>query len=272
MGATAGRTTLLGEGLQHQDGQSLVLASTVPPCQAYDPAFAYEMAAIIRHGIERMYGNGGAGGDDPDVFYYLTIYNENYVQPAKPDGVDDGIMRGLYKWADAPDGPSRRATIVFSGSAQKAARDAQAELAEQFDVGAELWSATSYKALREEALTVERWNRLHPEDDARVPYVTSTLASSTGPVIAVTDFMKTVPDQVARWVPDGRTFVPLGTDGFGRSDTREALRRFFETDTAHVVVAVLSALASSGDATADEVAKAIRHYGIDADAPDPRTG
>jgi pyruvate dehydrogenase E1 component len=181
-------------------------------------------------------------------------------------------MRGLYKWADAPDGPSRRATIVFSGSAQKAARDAQAELAEQFDVGAELWSATSYKALREEALTVERWNRLHPEDDARVPYVTSTLASSTGPVIAVTDFMKTVPDQVARWVPDGRTFVPLGTDGFGRSDTREALRRFFETDTAHVVVAVLSALASSGDATADEVAKAIRHYGIDADAPDPRTG
>lgn len=270
MGATAGRTTLLGEGLQHQDGHSLVLASTVPTCQAYDPAFAYEMSAIIRHGIERMYGNGGAGGDDSDVFYYLTIYNENYVQPSKPEGVDDGIMRGLYKWSEAPDGPSRRATILFSGSAQKAAREAQAELAEQFDVAVELWSATSYKALREDALSIERWNRLHPQDDAETPFVTSALASSTGPVIAVTDFMKTVPDQIARWVPDGRAFLPLGTDGFGRSDTREALRRFFETDTAHVVVAVLSALASAGEATADEVAKAIRHYGIDADAPDPR--
>src|SRR3954447_14586443 len=270
MGATAGRTTLLGEGLQHQDGHSLVLASTVPTCQAYDPAFAYEMSAIIRHGIERMYGNGGAGGDDSDVFYYLTIYNENYVQPSKPEGVDDGIMRGLYKWADAPDGPSRRATILFSGSAQKAAREAQGELAEQFDVAVELWSATSYKALREDALSTERWNRLHPQDDAQTPFVTSALASSTGPVIAVTDFMKAVPDQIARWVPEGRTFLPLGTDGFGRSDTREALRRFFETDTAHVVVAVLSALASAGEATADEVAKAIRHYGIDADAPDPR--
>ncbi|MEY2452276.1 MAG: pyruvate dehydrogenase component [Acidimicrobiaceae bacterium] len=272
MGATAGRTTLLGEGLQHQDGHSHVLASTVPTCQAYDPAFAYEMAAIIRHGIDRMYGNAGAGSkdEDPDVFYYLTIYNENFIQPPKPDGVDEGIMRGLYKWADAPEGPSRRATIVFSGSAQKAAREAQAELAEQFDVAAELWSATSYKVLREEALSVERWNRLHPEDEARVPYVTEQMTTSEGPLIAVTDFMKIVPDQVSRWAPDDRAFIPLGTDGFGRSDTREALRRFFETDAAHVVVAVLSGLAAQGDAKPDEVAKAIRHYGIDADAPDPR--
>jgi pyruvate dehydrogenase E1 component len=262
----------MGEGLQHQDGHSHVLASTVPTCQAYDPAFAYEMAAIIRHGIDRMYGNAGAGpkDEDPDVFYYLTIYNENYVQPAKPDDADEGIMRGLYKWADAPEGPSRRATILFSGSAQKAAREAQTELADQFDVAAELWSATSYKSLREDALSVERWNRLHPEDEDRVPYVTSQLEASQGPVIAVTDYMKVVPDQVARWVPDGREFVPLGTDGFGRSDTREALRRFFETDTAHVVVAVLSGLAEQGEAKPDEVAKAIRHYGIDADAPDPR--
>jgi pyruvate dehydrogenase E1 component len=272
MGATAGRTTLLGEGLQHQDGHSLVLASTVPTCQAYDPAFAYEMAAIIRHGIDRMYGNGGSGStdEDPDVFYYLAIYNENYVQPPKPDGSDDGIMRGLYKWADAPDGPSRKATILFSGSGQKAAREAQVDLAEQFDVAAELWSATSYKALREDALSTERWNRLHPEDDARAPYVSQQLAASHGPIVAVTDFMKAVPDQVARWVPEGRPFLPLGTDGFGRSDTREALRRFFETDTAHVVVAVLSGLADQGGATAEEVGKAIRHYGIDADAPDPR--
>src|SRR4051794_6642546 len=215
MGATAGRTTLLGEGLQHQDGHSHVLASTVPTCQAYDPAFAYEMAAIIRHGIDRMYGNNGAGSndEDPDVFYYLTIYNENFVQPPKPEDADDGIMRGLYKWAEAPDGPSRHATVLFSGSAQKAAREAQTELAEQFDVAVELWSATSYKALREEALTVERWNRLHPEEETQVPYVTSTLSSSAGPIVAVTDFMKAVPDQIARWVPDDREFVPLGTDG-----------------------------------------------------------
>jgi pyruvate dehydrogenase E1 component len=274
MGATAGRTTLLGEGLQHQDGHSHVLASTVPTCQAYDPAFAYEMAAIIKHGIDRMYGNNGAGGtdEDPDVFYYLTIYNENYVQPSKPEGVDEGIVRGLYKWAEAPEGPARKATLLFSGSAQKAAREAQAELAEQFDVGVELWSATSYKALREEALSIERWNRLHPEDDSHTPYVTAALASSSGPVVAVTDFMKVVPDQVARWIPDGSVFIPLGTDGFGRSDTREALRRFFEIDTGNVVVAVLSAMASQGEASPEEVAKAIRHYGIDADAPDPRVG
>ena len=272
LGATAGRTTLLGEGLQHQDGHSQLLASTVPTCEAYDPAFAYEMAAIIRHGIDRMYGNGGSGSTelDPDVFYYLTIYNENYVQPAKPEGCDEGIMRGLYKWADAPQGASRRATILFSGSAQRAAREAQAELAEQFDVAAELWSATSYKALREDAMSVERWNRLHPEDDPQRPYVTEQLDGSHGAIVAVTDYMKVVPDQVARWLPAGRAFVPLGTDGFGRSDTREALRRFFETDTAHVVVAVLSALCAQGEATPDEVAKAIRHYGIDADAPDPR--
>jgi len=274
MAATAGRTTLLGEGLQHQDGHSLVLASTVPTCQAYDPAFAYEMAAIIRYGIDRMYGNAGAGhtADDPDVFYYLTVYNENYLQPPKPEGCDDGIMRGLYKWADAPEGPSRQATIMFSGSAQKAAREAQTELAEQFDVAAELWSATSYKALREDALSVERWNRLHPEDGARTPYVTEQLSASSGPLVAVTDYMKVVPDQVARWIPVGRAFVPLGTDGFGRSDTREALRRFFEIDTAHVVVAVLSGLAAQGAAKPEEVAKAIQHYGIDADAPDPRVG
>jgi pyruvate dehydrogenase E1 component len=179
-------------------------------------------------------------------------------------------MRGVYKWADAPDGPSRRATILFSGSAQKAARDAQAELAEQFDVAAELWSATSYKSLREDALSAERWNRLHPEDDPHTPYVVEQLRESVGPIVAVTDFMKAVPDQIARWIPDQRPFVPLGTDGFGRSDTREALRRFFETDAANVVVAVLSELATAGDATPEEVAKAIRHYGIDADAPDPR--
>ncbi|MBK9180667.1 MAG: pyruvate dehydrogenase (acetyl-transferring), homodimeric type [Acidimicrobiales bacterium] len=263
LGATAGRTTLLGEGLQHQDGHSLVLASTVPVCQAYDPAFAYELAVIVRHGLQRMYRDGD------DVYYYLTVYNENYPMPAMPEGAEEGIVRGLYRWAAAPDGPRARATVLFSGSAQGAARAAAAELAHRWDVGVELWSATSYKALREEALSVERWNRLHPGEGRRTPYVTDRLAGAEGPVVAVTDFMKAVPDQVARWVP--RPFTPLGTDGFGRSDTREALRRFFEVDAGHVVVAVLSALAAAGEVRPETVLEAIAAYAIDADATDPRT-
>jgi pyruvate dehydrogenase E1 component len=173
---------------------------------------------------------------------------------------------GLYKWAGAPDGGSRPATILFSGTAQGAARQAQADLAEHFDVAAELWSATSYKKLREDALDVERWNRLHPDAEPRVPRVTELLAQTEGPIVAVTDYMKMVPDQIARWIPEGRTYLSLGTDGFGRSDTREALRRFFETDAANVVVATLSALASP-----DEVDKAIAHYDLDPDAPNPLT-
>ncbi|NNC75227.1 MAG: pyruvate dehydrogenase (acetyl-transferring), homodimeric type, partial [Acidimicrobiia bacterium] len=263
LGATAGRTTLEGEGLQHQDGHSLVLASTVPVCEAYDPAFAYEMATIIDHGLKRMYV------DEDDVFYYVTLYNENYQQPPKPDGVDDGIMAGLYRWAEAPEGQHHRAAILFSGTAQGAARAAQQELAEHYGVGAELWSATSYKKLREEAMDVERWNRLHPGEDRRTPYVTQALSDVGGPVIAVSDFMKIVPEQVGRWIPS--RFVPLGTDGFGRSDTREALRRFFEIDTGHVVTAVLSALHDDGAVDAGTVADAIGRYGIDADAPEPRT-
>ena len=275
LAATAGRTTLLGEGLQHQDGHSLVLASTVPTCQAYDPAFAYEMAAIIRAGIQRMYGQTdetGATGAGDSVFYYLTLYNENYPMPAKPDGVSDkAIINGLYRWSPAPDGLEPTATIVFSGSAQVAAREAQAALAEHHGIGAELWSATSYKRLREQALETERWNRLHPTDEPRVADVTALLAQSAGPIIAVTDFMKAVPDQISRFAPLGRRFVPLGTDGFGRSDTREALRRFFETDAAHVEVATLAALADDGAVDRSIVADAIKRHDIDPDLADPRT-
>jgi pyruvate dehydrogenase E1 component len=241
----------------------LLLASTVPNVAAYDPAFAYEVAAIVADGIGRMYGP-----EPEDIFYYLTLYNENYQMPPRPEGVDEGIVRGLYRFADGPGGPSRRATILFSGSASQAALEAQQLLAEEHDVAAELWSATSYKALREDALSVERWNRLHPELQPRTPYVTEALEDAAGPIVAVTDFMKSVPDQVARWVPGH--FVPLGTDGFGRSDTREALRRHFETDAAHVVVAVLDGLRATGEAKAAEVAQTIARYGIDADAPDPR--
>jgi pyruvate dehydrogenase E1 component len=264
LGATAGRTSLAGEGLQHQDGHSLVLASTVPVCEAYDPAFAYEMATILERGLHRMYV------DNEDVFYYLTLYNENYAQPPMPEGSTDGIVRGLYRWAPTPDGSTHQATVLFSGTAHAAAREAQRELAEHYDVGVELWSATSYKKLREEALEVERWNRLHPGETARVPYVTEQLADPEGPVVpfvAITDYMTSVPDQVARWIP-GR-FTPLGTDGFGRSDTREALRRFFETDGPHVVVAVLDALAADGVVPDSVVKDAIARYGIDPEAGDP---
>ena len=265
MGATAGRTTLEGEGLQHQDGHSLLLASTVPSCEAYDPAYAYELGTIIKEGLRRMYGDGAEGGED--VFYYLTLYNENYDMPARPDHVsDEDILSGLYLYDHAPE-RTHRAAILFSGAVQGPAKDAQTELAEHYDVGAELWSATSYKKIRENALSIERSNRLRVDDTPMTPDITVKLANVGGPTIAVTDFMKAVPDQVSRWVPG--TFVPLGTDGFGRSDTRTALRSFFEIDTANIVLATLSALADEGRIDRSAVADAIQRYDIDPNAPDP---
>ncbi|MGK2957312.1 MAG: pyruvate dehydrogenase (acetyl-transferring), homodimeric type [Acidimicrobiales bacterium] len=261
LGATAGRTTLNGEGLQHEDGHSLVLASTVPNCAAYDPAFAYELATLIEDGCRRMIGDG------EDIFYYLTLYNEAYVMPTMPEGAEQGIVRGLYRFSEAPDGLATQATIMFSGSAWPAAQEAQKQLSEHYNIGAELWSATSYKALREDALGVERWNRLHPSQPPRTPWVTHMLEDSQGPVIAVTDFMKSVPDQVSRWVP--RTYLALGTDGFGRSDTREALRRHFETDAAHIVVGVLHGLCIDGKVEPSVVDDAIARYGIDPSSIDP---
>ena len=277
LGATAGRTTLAGEGLQHQDGHSLLLAATVPACQAFDPAFAYEVGAIIEDGLTRMYGSDEPHGNE-DVFYYVTLYNEAYEMPPRPDHVTaEDVVRGLYLWADAPDGAGSegtspdstraRATLMFSGSAQGAARAATAELSERWDVAVDLWSATSYKRLREEALAVERRNRLHPMDPAEVPLVTRLLSDGEGPVVAVSDYQKLVPGQVARWIP--RSYHTLGTDGFGRSDTREALRRFFEVDTGHVVVAVLHALAREGTIAPAVVAEAIVHHGLETEIADP---
>jgi pyruvate dehydrogenase E1 component len=237
--------------------------SVIPPCRVYDPAFAYELGAIIEDGIKVMYG------DNLDVFYYLTIYNENYVQPpAAPDLDREGLIRGLYRWQPAPEGDwKHRATILFSGSAWHLAHEAAGELAEHYGVGAELWSATSFKRLRDNALGAERWNRLHPTEAPRTPFVTERLSSSVGPIVAVTDFTRAVPDMIARFVPGD--YVVLGTDGFGRSDTRAALRRHFEIDAAHVVVAVLSQLALRGDVKPEAVADAIRRYDIDADTADP---
>ncbi len=263
MGATAGRTTLEGEGLQHQDGHSPLLASTVPPCEVYDPAFAYELAVLIQDGIRRMYV------DNEDVFYYLTIYNENYPQPPMPEGAEEGIKRGLYQWAPSPEGVPHLSTVLFSGPSQGAARAAQAELAERWNVGVDLWSATSYKRLRENALEVERWNRLHPVEEPRAPIVTELLADTPGPVVAVSDYVRAVPDQIARFVP-GR-FMVLGTDGFGRSDDRQTLRTFFETDTDNVVLTVLSELAADGSFDRSKLAQAIDEYGVDAERSAPWT-
>jgi pyruvate dehydrogenase E1 component len=266
LGATAGRTTLAGEGLQHCDGQSQLYAMAYPNCRAYDPAFAYEMAIIVRDGIERMYGP-----EPEDCFYYVTLYNENYSMPAMPEGVDEGIVRGLYRYqrsAVAGESGMKPAQILASGTAMLAALDAQQILADEYGVAADVWSATSYKMLRDEALTTERWNRLHPTDPERAPYVTSLLRDSEGPVVAVTDFMKAVPDQIARFVPG--QFSTLGTDGYGFSDTRVALRRHFEVDAPSIVVAVLQGLAQTEAIKREAVAEAIARFDIDPDRGDPR--
>ena len=258
LGATAGRTTLHGEGLQHQDGHSLLLASTVPACRAYDPAFAYEVATIVREGIKEMYG------DKPsDVFFYLTLYNENYQMPAMSNSatITSEIMQGLYLWKPAPS-TKHKATILFSGSAHAAASAAAAELFERYEVGCELWSATSYKTLREEALEIERWNRLHPAQTARESVVAKQLNNGDGPIVAVSDFMRMVPEQVARFITS-RSFTPLGTDGMGRSDTRAALRRHFEIDAPHIVVTVLHQLSKSGVVKPEIVSEAIQRHGLD---------
>jgi pyruvate dehydrogenase E1 component len=263
LAATAGRTTLQGEGLQHCDGHSHAWAAVVPNCRAFDPAFAYELAVIVRDGLRRMYGP-----DPEDVFYYVTLYNESYPMPAMPDGAEEGILRGLYRCLPAATERTHQVQLLASGTAMLAAREAQRLLAEEHDVGADVWSATSYQRLRDDALAVERWNRLHPGEAPRRPYVVDAFAGVTGPVVAVSDFVKAVPDQIARWAP--QPFVPLGTDGFGLSDARGALRRHFEVDAAHLVVAALHALAQRGDIKAAVVTDAIRRYGIDPDASDPR--
>ena len=261
LGATAGRTTLNGEGLQHEDGNSHVLASTIPCLVCYDPAFAFEVAAIVKDGLERMYVKG------EDVFYYITLYNQDYPMPPMPAGVEEGILRGLYLFRGAVQQAKHRAQILGSGPILLQALKAQEILAERYEVAADVWSATSYQQLRMDALTCERWNRLHPGEPPRVPYVTKALESAPGPVIAASDYLKSVPDMVSRWIP--RPFTSLGTDGFGRSDTREALRRFFEIDAAHIVVATLSALCQQGQVTPGVVAKAIQEFGIGPNYKEP---
>ena len=262
MGATAGRTTLTGEGLQHDDGHSHILASTLPNILAYDPAFAYELAIIVREGIRRMYGDPGE-----DVFYYLTLYNENWPMPAKPDGVEEGVLRGIYRFR-AADGGKRRVQLLGSGSILHEAVRAAEMLAERYDVAADVWSVPSFQQLRNDALSVERWNRLHPEAEARIPYVVQQLGQTSGPIIAATDYLKALPDMVAPWMD--RPFTVLGTDGFGRSDTREALRTHFEVSPQQIAYAALHGLCLTGEAGRDELVKAIAELGIDPERIDPR--
>ncbi len=260
VGGTAGRTTLAGEGLQHQDGQSHLLASPVPNLLAYDPAYAYELAVIIEDGIRRMYVDGES------VFYYLTVENEAYPMPAMPDGAREGILRGLYRLRPAPEPRKHRAQLLASGAILREALEAQA-LLEGYDVAADVWSVTSWGQLHRDGHACDRWNRLHPLEPARVPWLTQCLGSAPGVVVAASDYVKALPDALGRWV-DAR-LVSLGTDGFGRSDTREALRDFFEVDARFITVATLEALARDGAVEPAVAARAIAELGIDPDKPDP---
>ena len=265
LGATAGRTTLAGEGLQHQDGHSHLLFSVVPNCLAYDPAFAYEIAVILHEGIRRMHD------EDEDVFYYLTLGNEAYAHPRLPPGdeVRDGILKGMYLVRPAEATPGQpRATLLGSGAILNEVIKAQEMLAERYGVASEVWSVTSYTELRREALDADRWNMLHPDQPPRTSYVAARLAESPEVIVAASDYMKALPDLIAKWVPGD--LVALGTDGFGRSDTREALRDFFEVDARFVTLATLHALAREGRVDAELVSEAIEDLNIDVEKPNPR--
>jgi len=262
IGGTAGRTTLAGEGLQHQDGHSLVAASTVPNCVSYDPTYAYELAVIVQEGLRRMMA------EQENVFYYITCMNENYVHPPMPKGVEEGILKGMYLLQVGGQGKVR-AQLMGSGTILREVLAAAELLANDFGVPTDVWSVTSFNELRRDGLKVERWNQLHPDEEPQKCYVEQCLADRPGPYIAATDYMKVVPDQIQRWVP-GR-FVSLGTDGYGRSDARKALREHFEVDRHYVAVTALKALADDGALDQKTVGEAIKKYGIDPDRPDPVT-
>jgi pyruvate dehydrogenase E1 component len=260
LGATSGRTTLAGEGLQHQDGHSQLVATTVPNCVAYDPTYAYELAVIIHDGMRRMYA------EQESIFYYITVMNENYAQPAMPAGVAAGILSGGYLLQIGGRGMVR-ATLLGSGTILRECLAAARILEDDYGIPADVLSITSFSELRREALECERWNLLHPEGAARVPYVRQLLKDRGGPAVAATDYMRIVPDQIREWV--GRRYVTLGTDGFGRSDSRAALRRHFEVDRNYIALAALKALADEGQIDIATVAKAIKALGVDPAKPVP---
>jgi pyruvate dehydrogenase E1 component len=262
LGGTAGRTTLAGEGLQHQDGHSHLLSLAVPNLISYDPAFAYEIAVIIEDGIRRMYTNGES------IFYYITVMNEMYEMPPMPDGATEGILRGMYKVRTAPKkGAKIRAQLLGSGAILNEVLTAQEMLADRYKVAADVWSVTSYQELYRDGHAVERWNRTHPQETPRVPYVTQCLGKADGAIVAASDYVKALPDSIDRWLP--RPLTSLGTDGFGRSENRASLRDFFEVDAKYIVVSALAALARDGALDAAVVDKAIKDLGINPDKPNP---
>jgi pyruvate dehydrogenase E1 component len=265
LGATAGRTTLNGEGLQHEDGHSHILSSVIPNCISYDPTYGYELAVIIQDGLRRMVTN------QEDVYYYITLMNENYEHPALPEGAEQGILKGLYSFKESKTKANSRVQMLGSGTILREVIAAAGLLEKDWGVAADVWSATSFTELRREGLSAERWNLLHPEDKQRVPYVTQCLDKRSGPVIAASDYMKTFADQVRPFMPKNRVYKVLGTDGFGRSDSRAKLRYFFEVDRHFIVVAALKALAEAGEGKAKAAADAIKKYGIDPSKPDPTT-
>jgi len=259
MGGTAGRTTMLGEGLQHQDGHSHVLASTVPTCLSYDPAYVYELAAILQDGIRRMYQ------ENEPVFYYITMYNEDYAMPEMPEGSREGIVRGIYKFKSAAKGKAD-AQLFGSGPILNEAVRAQQILAHKYGVQTDVWSVTSYNELRRDALAIERWNRLHPAEAEKTPYVVTALKGTKGPIIAASDYMKSIPDQLSPWLAN--RLVTLGTDGFGRSDNREHLRAHFEVNAESIVAATLSRLARDGKFDAKKAQAAFKELGVDTEKID----
>ncbi len=262
IGGTAGRTTLAGEGLQHQDGHSHLAAATIPNCVAYDPTFAYELTVIVQDGMRRMYQ------EQQNIFYYISVMNENYLQPAMPEGVEEGIRRGLYLFQKGGK-RKKRVQLLGSGTILREVIAAAELLEKDFSISADVWSATSFNELRREGLDTERWNMLHPEEPPRVSYVTTQLSGQQGPVIAATDYMRSYADQIRPFIQ--ARYSVLGTDGYGRSDMRSQLRKFFEVNRYYVTIAALKSLADEGEIDQDTVSKAIAKYKIDPEKPNPTT-
>ncbi|MEF9997048.1 MAG: pyruvate dehydrogenase (acetyl-transferring), homodimeric type, partial [Burkholderiaceae bacterium] len=268
LGGTAGRTTLNGEGLQHQDGHSHLMSATIPNCVSYDPTFAHEVAVILQHGMKRMFE------DQENVWYYVTLMNENYPQPGLKKGQEEGILKGMYRLREGPAGAGSgmsipRVQLLGSGTLLREVMAAAELLEADWGVAGDVWSCTSFTELRRDGIEIERWNLLHPTAPQKKAYVTQELERTAGPIVASSDYMRSFADQIRAFIPRGREYKVLGTDGFGRSDTREALREFFEVDRHYVVIAALKALAEEGAIPLAKVAEAIKKYGIDADRPNP---